>query len=403
MTTKELVKELEQSKLPVTAQKIFDGLKKTTEDFEKNLTAKINIGSHTKTPKQFLKDLHAKFNKPTPKTPPKTKGARSLVERLTNNIMKETGSSYKKSRATAEKIIKQRGLFKGRTDRGIRKDAKQSAKKFGKRISKNGKVYYEYRSNRADVPVDPKYPKLERGGLVGMEDAQIYVASMKDYNKGKPEGAWINLTKHDSGSDVAEAIANLLDGIDKKHARPEGYADEYEVHDFKGFPKEFFSANMNVSEFNKLITFLEAIRGNDLPLDVIKNYAKVANVPMSEIEAKIDSAYRSTSSSTDDFTLDYVIKNGLPEDRFQFFDYSALGMTLRKGFNKAEFELTEDESDEDIAKEYLTETYADKTPRSVLETYFDSRKYWNSVLADQFHVIDYQQVLYFFDKHRVVA
>jgi hypothetical protein len=34
----------------------------------------------------------------------------------------------------------------------IKKDSKRTAKAPGKRISKNGNIYYEYRKNRSDMP-----------------------------------------------------------------------------------------------------------------------------------------------------------------------------------------------------------------------------------------------------------
>jgi hypothetical protein len=47
----------------------------------------------------------------------------------------------------------------------LEKDADRPALPTGKRISKNGNTYYEYRANRIDVKQPPKrYPKLEEGG-----------------------------------------------------------------------------------------------------------------------------------------------------------------------------------------------------------------------------------------------
>jgi hypothetical protein len=49
----------------------------------------------------------------------------------------------------------------------LKKDADRPALPTGKRISKNGNTYYEYRANRIDVKQPPKrYPKLADGGFV---------------------------------------------------------------------------------------------------------------------------------------------------------------------------------------------------------------------------------------------
>ena len=68
-----------------------------------------------------------------------------------------------------EKFRKQyegKGLRKDVVD--AEKDAKQPALKEGKRTSKNGKTYYEYRDNRTDQrqPQPSDYPRLNRGGDV---------------------------------------------------------------------------------------------------------------------------------------------------------------------------------------------------------------------------------------------
>lgn len=64
----------------------------------------------------------------------------------------------------------------------LERDAGRPALKTGKRISKNGNVYYEYRPNRIDVRPS-RYPKLEKGG------------SLEDLDKNKAayeEGGMVN-------------------------------------------------------------------------------------------------------------------------------------------------------------------------------------------------------------------
>lgn len=412
MTTKELVKDLEKASLPVGASKVFKALEKETEGFTKKLTKNVSIGSKTNTPKNFLAALHGKFHeKASAKKAPKKqstkrapkKGGRSLVARLTRNIQEETKLSYKKARSLAEKIIKERGLFKGRSDRGIRKDAKQPALKRGKRISKNGNVYYEYRTNRYDVPVSKTYPLLKRGGTVQGEVPQIYVVSQRDYNQKRDEGNWIDLSKYDNGAEVDEAINILLDSIDAKHGREEGWASDYAVHDFKGFPREFFKKDMITSDFDALLNFMEALKGSNLPTDVVAKYAKKTGRAITKIENDLDSIYRGTSDNTDKFTYNHIRTNGLPDDAVDYMDMIALGMELRKGFTDAEFYENEGNTDEEIGRQYVADVYGDNIPKSTLESYFNAREYWNETLADRFDVIEHQNVLYFFEKEQAFA
>tara|TARA_R110000751_G_scaffold11508_1_gene40470 strand:- start:9761 stop:11026 length:1266 start_codon:yes stop_codon:yes gene_type:complete len=415
MTTKELVKDLKGASLPSSANKVFKAIENETEGFTKKLTQEISIGSKTSTPKNFLAALHGKFYKKaikkattaTKKSMPKKEG-RSLVARLTRNIQAETTLSYKKAHALAEKIIKERGLFKGRSDRGIRKDSKQPAKKFGKRLSKKGwknqygtteggNIYYEKRSNRADVPISKTYPQLKRGGTIEGELPQIYVVSQRDYNQKRDEGNWINLSKYGNGSEVDEAINTLLDSIDVKHGREEGWASDYAVHDFKGFPKEFFKKDMTTKDFDALLNFIEALKGNNLPTEVVAKYAKESGRVITEIETDLDSIYRGTSDSTDKFTYNYIRTNGLPHDATDYMDIIALGMELRKGFNDAEFYENEGNTDDEIARQYIADVYGDSIPKSTLVSYFNASEYWDKILADRFEIIDHQNVLYFFE------
>ena len=104
--------------------------------------------------------------------------------------MKEKGISYREAQKEASKIFaeekkakreakakafskgvtafkkKYKGKGTGNTD--IEKDASISAKPVGKRVSKRGKVYYEYRDNRTDQkqPQPSDYPRLAKGGSV---------------------------------------------------------------------------------------------------------------------------------------------------------------------------------------------------------------------------------------------
>lgn len=409
MNTKELVKELKNKDLPAAAEKVLNGLAKETENFTKRLTSKVQIGTKTDTPKAFLQLLYDKFkDKAVKKAVQRTKkegkqGKTSLLELLTKNIQVETGISYKRAKATAEKIIKERRLFSGRTQRGIQKDSKQPAKRFGKRISENGNVYYEYRSNRADVPVSKRYPLLEKGGLIEDADAKIFIVSLKDYNKGTTEGIWIDLSKYSTGSDIDEAIDQFLDSVDKKNARNEGWADEYAAHDFKGFPKEFFSTDMVTKDFDRLLDFLEAAKANHLPLQVIQEYCNISGTNIIDFEAHVDDVYSGQKQSIDDYVMHVLENNGIPEESEPYIDLVGMGMELRKAFDAKEFEEFEDSTDIEIATSYLSEAYGEKIPKKTVKAYFKTQKYWDEVLSKETGVINHQGHLYFFSKEAAPA
>lgn len=69
-------------------------------------------------------------------------------------------------KAKKDDLPKQFGAYKG-SGVDIKKDSERPAKPIGKRKSKSGKTYYEYRLNRIDIKQPPKkYPKLEDGGMM---------------------------------------------------------------------------------------------------------------------------------------------------------------------------------------------------------------------------------------------
>jgi len=68
-----------------------------------------------------------------------------------------------------------------------------------------------------------------------MENIRIYVASLADYNAGKLHGVWIDAT--DTAEEITEQVSVML------AASPQPHAEEWSIHDYKGFE------GFNLSEF----------------------------------------------------------------------------------------------------------------------------------------------------------
>ena len=145
---------------------------------------KIKTEPEVKTNESVLKaekdilEMESVLNNPN--TAPKTK------EILTSAIAKAKGELAKLSDVASSHKEKGKSTAKTKTDKykkpvtkemksiiekyqgtgvNIDRDAERKAKPFGKRTSRNGKRYYEYRFNRADVNPQ-RYPKLELGGPI---------------------------------------------------------------------------------------------------------------------------------------------------------------------------------------------------------------------------------------------
>lgn len=75
------------------------------------------------------------------------------------------------------------------------------------------------------------------------EEIRIYVADLAAYNNGKLHGVWIDATQE--LDDIQEQINAML------KASPEGFAEEYAVHDYEGF------GGYSVGEYDSIETLHE--------------------------------------------------------------------------------------------------------------------------------------------------
>ena len=210
-------KKIQREKLSEKGKSIYDKLKKVSNNFE-NTEGKIGEAldkfydkvekSAVEQPKAepkkapakkkpaAKKTSKAKKNAGRPKSKKKAKPKRASYRngnmgtyaKLAAKIRDEEGISYREAQKKASKIYadmrgeredKRKSKFeaeishfkkkyKGKGTRAttINKDAQIPAKAVGKRISKEGNVYYEYRDNRTDQkqPQPSKYPRLAKGG-----------------------------------------------------------------------------------------------------------------------------------------------------------------------------------------------------------------------------------------------
>ena len=140
---------------------------------------------------------------------------------------KKQGSDFDKMIAGLKKKVEYRG-GKGLTNTTLKKDAKLDALDFGKRTSKGtganqygkakkGRIYYEYRNNRADVknaPPSQPYPKLESGGKISEAGDVDFSEKLLGYAKGgdlSEYGYFKSKAKEESKSGYVVHVNMLLD------------------------------------------------------------------------------------------------------------------------------------------------------------------------------------------------
>lgn len=111
------------------------------------------------TPQSYVPKLKAQLQKAEADYDSVKAGKKS-----TPKASKQVKSSLDKLKAIVKK--KKYGAYRAQGV-DLKKDAERPALPTGKRISKSGNTYYEYRANRIDVKQPPKrYPKLEDGGMM---------------------------------------------------------------------------------------------------------------------------------------------------------------------------------------------------------------------------------------------
>lgn len=176
---KEDIPEKKASK-PIVSEK-----KSASAKVSKPIVSEKKSTSEVDKVKAQIEQMQATLN--SPKTSAKTKEtlssaiakAKSHLDKIKGEIKAQSkhevsGAKHEKHVAAPAKKVDIKKLPKSVFDKyrdsgvDIERDSDRKARPFGKRKSKEGNIYYEYRANRADV--DPRrYPRLEDGGELDTE------------------------------------------------------------------------------------------------------------------------------------------------------------------------------------------------------------------------------------------
>jgi antirestriction protein len=105
-----------------------------------------------------------------------------------------------------------------------------------------------------------------------MEDMRIYVASLSDYNDGRLEGKWLDLSDYSDASELMEAIQEMLDEITEKYNDGE-VREEWAVHDYEGIPSTLASEYMGEQDFQQIYDIAEVAEDRGIPLEVLMERA----------------------------------------------------------------------------------------------------------------------------------
>jgi antirestriction protein len=101
-----------------------------------------------------------------------------------------------------------------------------------------------------------------------MNEMRIYVASLSDYNNGRLEGKWFDLSDYSDASELMEAIQEMLDDLTKKYKDGE-VREEWAVHDYEGIPSTLASEYMSEQDFQQLYDIAEVADDRGIPVEVL--------------------------------------------------------------------------------------------------------------------------------------
>ena len=250
-------------------KKVEPALDKLLVRLEKELPEAIK--KPTKKVSKPKKEVKSKATKKTTKkttqtktTKPKKEGAKEHISTRASKLAKKEGITFKEARARLSKESKEEEKKETKTaldelqklisstefqkdltkfpkknkggkrklDTDLERDAKIPAKPRGKRTSKSGKTYYEYRDNRSDVR-QSGYPYLADGGAIDSlkkdMNSKLDIHSEYYAKGGKTDGFNIEYLKKLKGEGAIKKHLNSLSNEDIKR-----FNSIHNVNNYKG-------------------------------------------------------------------------------------------------------------------------------------------------------------------------
>lgn len=148
-----------------------------------------------------------------------------------------------------------------------------------------------------------------------MSDIRIYVADLAAYNNGKLHGVWLDAT--DDVKTINAQIQTML------QSSPEGFAEEFAIHDFEGFGSYRIGEYENIESVHAIACFIEeheAIGGDLL------NYF---NGDIEEATKAMEEQYCGCFEAKADFIQDLTEQTTKIPEHIQFYiDYERMGRDM---------------------------------------------------------------------------
>ncbi|WP_317931947.1 antirestriction protein ArdA [Halioxenophilus sp. WMMB6] len=147
-----------------------------------------------------------------------------------------------------------------------------------------------------------------------MCEPRIYVVDLAAYNNGKLHGVWIDAALE--LDDIQEAVAKML------KASPEGFAEEYAIHDYEGFGSYRVSEYEGLESVHEVACFIE--EHDELGAELLAHFSSIDEA-RTAIEENYSGCYESVADFAEELTEDSV---QIPESLARYIDYNAMAYDM---------------------------------------------------------------------------
>ncbi len=150
------------------------------------------------------------------------------------------------------------------------------------------------------------------------EEIRIYVADLAAYNNGKLHGVWINAL--DELGDIQEQISNML------AKSPEGFAEEYAIHDYEGFDGYGLGEYEGLKTVHELACFIE--EHPEIAGELLNQFGG----DLEEAKKAAGENYCGCYNSLADYAEEIIgDTSNIPEHLTRYIDYERMGRDMELG------------------------------------------------------------------------
>jgi hypothetical protein len=138
-----------------------------------------------------------------------------------------------------------------------------------------------------------------RGGYASSENPIAYIQIL-----GTGEGKHFDLTEYTNGSEVMDAINDFMAEYNEKDG---GNREEYEVTDWEGFGRRYYSEYMGEESFDSVLEAWDSFQNADFPISVVEEYMNdTNNDDMEDALSSMESNQNGVYDSYEDYGYEMV-------------------------------------------------------------------------------------------------